>query len=232
MVYMGTQAGKEIYERIKNANKSIRIITPYLSDDYIELLKEKELQGIKVYLIVSTDLSSKSKRKGSFKRLIYQIKKINTQKRNIKIISFLLAITLTIVAGFVAYQNKLDALSLGLAVSAGFLYYISNKIGAYDYSYDTHFATNIAQSPYSDGACESNVLIHSKLYIVDEEVAYTGSMNFTVAGFWKNHELRVTFRKQEDINILMEQFAHLFNSDNVLSYVNPASIAKKIYTEH
>ena len=38
-IYIGREAGKEIHEKIKNAKKSVKVVSPYLSPDYIKDLR-------------------------------------------------------------------------------------------------------------------------------------------------------------------------------------------------
>ena len=35
-IYIGREAGKEIHERIRGAKKSVKIVSPYLSPDYMK----------------------------------------------------------------------------------------------------------------------------------------------------------------------------------------------------
>jgi len=45
-LYLGKCAGKEILEKIKHSSRSIKIITPYISSEYIRILKRKKHQGL------------------------------------------------------------------------------------------------------------------------------------------------------------------------------------------
>jgi predicted transcriptional regulator len=73
-LYLGRHAGKEIHEKIKAAQHSIKVITLYISNEYIDLLKGKAQKGLDVKLIVSSDIGGKKDKYEPLKKLISQEK--------------------------------------------------------------------------------------------------------------------------------------------------------------
>ena len=59
-IYIGKEAGKEIYEEIKNAKKSVKVVSPYLSPDYIKELIKLYKDGRKITLITCDKIETSS----------------------------------------------------------------------------------------------------------------------------------------------------------------------------
>lgn len=90
----------------------------------------------------------------------------------------------------------------------------------YDYTYTQLFPFHVIESPYTNS--ESSTFIHSKVYLIDDKIAYLGSLNFTYSGTKNNHETRV---RTTDIEAI-EQLRSMFNE-----LPNEPSLPKKSITE-
>jgi phosphatidylserine/phosphatidylglycerophosphate/cardiolipin synthase-like enzyme len=72
--------------------------------------------------------------------------------------------------------------------------------------------------------------IHEKLYIIDDEIAYSGSMNFTEKGMINNHETCLTINDSAIVQKLSGYFETLFKAN--LYKWNIAELGNKIYSVH
>ncbi|MDR1525948.1 MAG: phospholipase D family protein [Tannerella sp.] len=77
--------------------------------------------------------------------------------------------------------------------------------------------------------CKSDFL-HAKLYIIDDEIAFAGSMNFTEKGIEKSHETCITIKDLDTVKGLSEYYDGLFTAN--LYKWKIADLGKEIYTFH
>jgi phosphatidylserine/phosphatidylglycerophosphate/cardiolipin synthase-like enzyme len=75
--------------------------------------------------------------------------------------------------------------------------------------------------------CKSNFM-HAKLYIIDDETAFTGSMNFTKKGTKTSHETSLTIRDPDTVKKLSEYYDGLLSA-NLFKW-NVAELGEKIYS--
>ena len=75
---------------------------------------------------------------------------------------------------------------------------IKNK-RIYSYWYSQLFPFKVYMSP--DKSDQSDTFIHSKIYLIDDQIAYLGSLNFTSSGTKHNYETRI---RTEDPNAIQE----------------------------
>ena len=55
-IYIGRGAGKRLKEELDKAQKSVKIISPYLTPSYVEDLVKLSNKGVEVTLITSNDV--------------------------------------------------------------------------------------------------------------------------------------------------------------------------------
>ena len=72
----------------------------------------------------------------------------------------------------------------------------------------------------------NNYLIHSKIYIIDDKISYTGSVNFTHNGLFKSVE-NITKHNKEETNYLIKIFKEIYNKN--LYYKNIQEWGKYLY---
>jgi len=56
----------------------------------------------------------------------------------------------------------------------------------------------------------SKRLLHCKIMIIDDEIAITGSHNYTQSAFEMNYELSVILKGRENIDDIIKFFEHIF----------------------
>lgn len=81
-LYLGKAAGKYILRDIKEAAKSIKIVTPYISSDFIDILKGKEKEGVEVSLILNSDIGSKKTDEDGYGDSFKSLRKLIDQVRH------------------------------------------------------------------------------------------------------------------------------------------------------
>ena len=212
-IYIGKGAGKKLLNDIQNARKSVKIVSPYLSPLLItELIKFRQ-RNLEVQLITTNDIeeSDKSYEKNIHK-LINQNREIDNaavEKREkwkdiSKILTYI-AIGLLIILIGIAYYLKDIKVAFGLTPIVILLLVIKlykNKIQnkrIYSYWYSQLFPFKVYLSPYKSD--HSDTFIHSKIYLIDDKIAYLGSLNFTYSGTKNNYETRI---RTEDPNAIIE----------------------------
>ena len=100
-----------------------------------------------------------------------------------------------------------------------FSFYRFKTIRTYYYQYSWRFPIKILLSGIS------NKYVHSKIYIIDDKIAYVGSMNFTERGMRYNHEVRMKTKDEEVVGKLSTEFDSLF-TDTAYASIDPCYILK------
>ncbi|WP_051691669.1 phospholipase D-like domain-containing protein [Pedobacter borealis] len=206
-IYIGKGAGKKLMDDMRSAKYSVKIISPYLSPYLISELINLKDKNIDVKLITTNNIEDFY---GDRERNIYKliIQKCNTDfdKQIIRNKWIKLAETLSYISyGLIALLIALAYYFRDLKIFLGFipiiilflirgLYKIKTKnLRIYSYNYTQLF-------PFKVYMCnEKASLIHSKIYLIDGQIAYMGSLNFTASGTQHNHETRI---RTTDINAI------------------------------
>ena len=98
------------------------------------------------------------------------------------------------------------------------------------YSYSSLFPVKIFRSRFSGN--KNNVSktfnLHSKLYIIDDCIAYLGSVNFTRSGCLFNHETRVRITDLQAIRQLRQEFSELL-WDEEYNHTSIGEWGKELY---
>lgn len=61
----------------------------------------------------------------------------------------------------------------------------------------------------------SDTFIHGKIYLIDDSVAYLGSLNFTSSGTKHNYETRIKTTDKQAILKIRDEINDLFNNSNL-----------------
>lgn len=225
-IYVGIGAGKKLLEDIRTAKSSIRIISPYVSNSTVNLLR-KLSNKIDVALITShTDGVATP----GLKRAINQNKVgsiIGTiSKAAVQILGCLMLLTsialaiLTIKDYGILIGDTYYICSLVSFLAAIWMVLKARKLKNYSYSYSPIFPLKVLS--YDTG------FMHSKIYIVDERVAYMGSFNFTQKGLTKNYETQLRITDELVVHDLCAEYDMTFESLD--KYCMPIQeIGKKVY---
>lgn len=245
-IYFGKGAGTKLLHDLRNASKSVKIVSPFLSPNYIEDLIRLKENGVDIRLITTDEIEDyKNTEKGKLiKKLIIQNRNTNEdakrkRERLIKINNWILPLwIITFVASaFTAiYFRKFDYL-LGLPVAfiLFIIYFLLHSriksILVYTYSYQQLFPFKVFISPQNANFKNiSKYYIHSKIYIIDDLVAYIGSLNFSRGGLEFNFESRVRIIDKGAILGLNEMFNELFLCEDN-AFIISETWGKRIYPE-
>lgn len=222
-IYIGKGAGKKLIDEISTAKRNVKIVSPYLSPILIKQLINLHKKGIKIHLVTTDNIEDYSgEHNKNIHELIHQKKVINKealakQDQWRSIANLLLFIAIGIIAilliGAAVYQQL--KLILGIVPIAGLLVIRNSytekikKKRIYHYKYTQLFPFKVFVSQSSQGGSR-NTFIHSKIYIIDDQIVYMGSFNFTASGIRDNYETRIRTADMQAVSKIVEEFNTLF----------------------
>lgn len=222
-IYIGKGAGKKLLDDISTAKKSVKVISPYLSPALINELIILHSKGIKISLITNDTIEDfyGNYEKNIFK-LIKQHRTLDSSSNELrnKWIGFeetirymflgFLAIFVFALFLFKSFKTLyiLFPLILIYLLRKMFLYKIKNK-RIYNYSYSQLFLFKVYISP-TNITNDSNTFIHGKIYIIDDEIVYMGSLNFTANGTKHNYETRIRTIDKIAVDKIIKEYNELF----------------------
>ncbi|ASW75736.1 hypothetical protein CJF12_16590 [Chryseobacterium piperi] len=222
-IYIGTGAGKKLLDDISTARKTVKIISPYLSPFLIKELIYLHSKGINIHLITTDTIEDFY---GSYDKNIHKLIKQHQIKDNeaekirnkwIDLTKILLysIITLAVTLILTAYFYRSAKLLYGIIpIILLFLlkHLYQNKIEnhrIFNYKYSQLFPFKVFVSPQNANTYK-NTFIHGKVYIIDDEIVYMGSLNFTGSGTKENYETRIRTTDNKAVVKLVEEFNNLF----------------------
>lgn len=237
-IYIGTGAGKKLMEEISTARKSVKIVSPFLSAPLLEGLIELHQKGVDIELITTAE---DQKKDGKLRNLIRQNVhvdgKARKQRKRLKLAVWLCNAFVGI--GFAAslwffIQQALRPLlvCLALTVLAGlgvglFRFMVRTK-RVYSYSYEPIFPLKVVLQTNAFG--QRTAYLHSKIYIIDDRIAYLGSLNFTRSGTEHNYETRVRLTDGNSVSKMVEEFRCLMNESG-FPEVDFQKIGRNVFRE-
>lgn len=243
-IYIGKGAGRKLMNDIENAQKSVKIVSPYLSPSMVELLIDLYNKKIKVSLITSDDIEDYY---GSYEKNIYKlitqekITDIQAQEQREKwkkiskyLLFGIISFVVILISAFYFYQNikifygVFFILVIALIRKIFFEDKIKNK-RIYNYRYHQLFPFKVYTS-YNQSKDYNDTLIHGKIYIIDDKIAYMGSVNFTKSAIKFNYETRIRTTDNKALKVIVKEFYDLFNNPN-LSERNIQNWGKQLYKE-
>lgn len=232
-VHLGKNAGKPILAAIQNARGSIRVMSPYLGAALVDALLKKAGEGLDVRLLTSTEFEERGE--ASARRLIIQkrhVRSVVRVLRGLGLMVFFVVLTAALAASGVGYLRGPEELRMAwmAAPPALAMILLLRSIRVYSYSYDPRIPMAAIISPNTDGRGEGRFLVHAKMYVIDEEVAFLGSANFTKAGFGDNYESRITVRDPEAVFRLADEFDRLFACKDA-AYRDIGEIGRALFDE-
>lgn len=226
-IYIGKGAGEKLLNDINNARKSVKVVSPYLSPFLIKELIKLRSRNLEVELITTDNIEDfYGNNDKNIHKLIIQnteIDEVAVEKREkwddiSKIILYIsIGLLITIIGLF--YYLKDVKLGFGLIpIGILLLVYklyktkIKNK-RIYSYWYTQLFPFKVYMSP--DRTNLSDTFIHGKIYLIDDKIAYLGSLNFTASGTKHNYETRVRTEDVDAIKEIKEEIYQLFNHSHL-----------------
>ncbi len=207
-LYIGTKAGTALLQDIAGATESIHIVSPYLSATFVDKLIQKHSDGVLIDLF-TTDASTTTKAfQAHGKTVILPPKKRRSVvARILYILSWLLV---PVVIGWAIYSQDPKVFIALAPLGFYFLWYTiykgwTKKRAAYKFS--QLFPFRLYKSKKNNG------LVHSKIYVIDQRVAYLGSLNFTQNGTSHSFETHIRTEDPDAIESILKTLDELKVSD-------------------
>ncbi len=229
-IYIGRGAGKELKEELNKAKKSIKIVSPYLTPSYIEELIALSNKGIKITLITSNEIKQGNGNHSSFthtdliKQEIYtNEEEKDLRKKGMKYSLFTLIFTLIFF-----FLRSLFLFWVSFIITGIIFYHFYNK-KIYTYSYYSPINLKVVPDEYHDKE-NGKYFIHSKIYVIDEKIAYLGSVNYTYKAFKSNYETRIKVSSQKAVLDISKEVDKLFNNKEIGS-IDINEWGKELYSE-
>ncbi|MFC4268917.1 phospholipase D-like domain-containing protein [Polaribacter marinivivus] len=226
-IYIGKGAGKKLLNDIRNAKQSVKIVSPYLSPFLISELINFRKRNLEVVLITTDNLEDfYGNHEKNIHKLIIQNR--NTDKEAVekrekwkdlsKRLTYIGIGVLLILIGLAYYIRELKVAFGLIPILVIFLIIklYKNKIKnkrIYSYWYSQLFPFKVYMSP--DSTEESDTFIHSKIYLIDNKIAYLGSLNFTSSGTKYNYETRIRTEDKNAIEKIKEEIHNLLNHSHL-----------------
>lgn len=223
-IYIGKKAGAGLglLNIIRSAKKSLKIVSPYLSQSYLKDLVGLAKKGVKITLITADELQqgmggfSDFKQSDIIKQRKIQDNEAIDKKRRIKRISFTgLLISLFFILGSILLPLLIIPTVIVILISL-FGLMSSYFIKEYNYEYYSIFRLKIFDSSSGEKP-RSKELIHSKIFIIDENLAFLGSANFTYSGFNTHYETLIKIEDKKAVEDISDEVEKLYNSTDLLS---------------
>ncbi|MBW6442296.1 phospholipase D family protein [Patescibacteria group bacterium] len=209
-IYIGRGAGKKLKEDLENASKSVKIVSPYLTPSYVEDLLKLVHRGVNVTLITSNDVEQGDGNYSSFRHtdLIKQKRSINTKEKELRKKGIKYSLLSFIIPLFLFYAKQYLYAFFG-AMVLGFIFYYFYNRKIYSYSYYSPIRLKVVPDEYHDRE-KGKFLIHSKIYLIDEKIAYLGSINYTHKAFRYNYETAIKVTSSRAVNDISNEVERLF----------------------
>ncbi|MEM6895632.1 MAG: phospholipase D-like domain-containing protein [Bacteroidota bacterium] len=241
-IYMGTGAGKKLLHEIRNAQKSVKISSHYLSPKLFRELMHLHKREVEVSLITSDTLDGgNGRQERSLRPLIVQHQHLdekgNVQRNRWKTLGRVLILTtisVFILLPLLFYTTKnlayLYMLPIPIVLYFAFRWVkrIVDKKRIYSYSYSSLFPFKVYIAP--DANHINDMFIHGKIYIIDGHTAYLGSLNFTESGTKYNYETRVRITDVEAVQKIDAEFEELYNHES-LAFIGIEEWGSYLYPE-
>lgn len=247
-IYIGRGSGKRIIEDMLAAKKSIRVMSPYLSAKLVDVLLERFGQGIDVELVTSGEIEDhKHTDDKNCYKMIRQHRHVDQQLKHRKELFSWFGIACTFLFGWIALMKLLRvfdpavtwadyaqlAFFAALALGGEYVWKQGRNMRFWYYSYSSLFPIKIFHSYFSGKRADRSRAfnLHSKLYIIDDCIAYLGSVNFTRSGSFFNHETRIRFTDPGAIRELKAEFEELLYTEQY-HHLSVHEWGKELYEEN
>jgi phosphatidylserine/phosphatidylglycerophosphate/cardiolipin synthase-like enzyme len=244
-VYVGQSSGKQLNSDILNAKNEVLIVSPYIDESKLDDLIRLKDRGVNVRLAFS-DLRTNQK-SNILRKLVSQkrytdekFKEELLKKRKIFTILSFSFLVLGFISLFFSVLNfeKFDLVTISTFIITLLCFYGFYKI---DSKKKDLAKTNIYRYEYlkkinfkylrNNFRSHDSMFIHSKIYVIDREIAYIGSMNYTNNGFTSNFETRVRITQLEKLKELAAFIHNIFDDEYNFKSHEIAFLGKQVYSE-
>jgi len=217
-IYIGREAGKEIHEKIKNAKKSVKVVSPYLSPDYIKDLIDLHKKEIKITLVTCDKIESNSYSDFKTSDLIKKDKILDDKAVKLKKLlfkSFIWLFVISILCAVASFILSILLIFAGIFFFAGIIALVSSWIILdYSFRYEPIFRIKVFDSATGKNP-GSTELIHSKIFVIDEEIAFLGSANLTYSGFKTHYETTIKIEDKNAVKDISLEVEKLYYSKDL-----------------
>ncbi|WP_426276551.1 phospholipase D-like domain-containing protein [Chryseobacterium sp. S-02] len=226
-IYIGKSAGAKLLQDIRNAKRNVKIVSPYLSPSLIKELIFLHNKGINISLITSDEIEDFYGNDKNINKLIVQ--KRHTDKKAKQSRDSLISMSGILLFAIIALAVLLVPLIFLLKewkFAYGFIFVVVlflvrdfimrqiKNMQIYHYTYQQLFPFKVFISP-NNGNSFNKTFIHSKIYVIDDEIAYMGSLNFTGKGIKDNHETRIRTGDPNAVAKIVEEVNEIFFNSNL-----------------
>ena len=231
-IVIGRDVGGEIMRKIKGAEKSIKIVSPYLSPSYLEELVKLRKRGIQITLITSDNLESnqtysKFKHSDVIKRRKILNEDKKTDQKNLFNSLWFMVISIFLLILTPIFSSLFYLSIILLLIGGGGMIYSFYAKPREAYEYYSIFKLRVFDSKSGKNPGSTN-LVHSKIFIIDDKIAFLGSANFTYSGFKTHYETVIKIKDQNAIKDISLEVENLFNSKE-LAYKSIDEWGREIY---
>lgn len=226
-IYIGKSAGAKLLQDIRNAKRNIKIVSPYLSPSLIKELIFLHNKGIKINLITSDEIEDFYGYDKNINKLIVQKRHTDEKAKQyrdslISLSGILLFIIIGLIVLLVPFIFFLKEWKLAYGfILVVLLFFVRDFVvrqikskRIYHYTYKQLFPFKVFISP-NNGNSFNKTFIHSKIYVIDDEIAYMGSLNFTAKGIKDNHETRIRTADPNAVAGIVEEVNKIFFNSNL-----------------
>lgn len=231
-VYVGRKAGEELIRQIKNAKESVKIVSPYLTPKYVEELIDVQKKGVQVTLLTADEVkegygnySNLSHRDLIRQEQILDEEKSIERSKGMKWAG--LSALLIILWGIFG----LNYLIIPNIIISGMIFAKFYSKVIYSYKYHSIFTRlRVFYSQHKKNELlRGDHLVHSKIYVIDEKVAYVGSVNYTYDGTITNYECLVRIDDLNAVSKISNEVEELYSSNRM--FIDIDKWGRKIYPE-
>ena len=235
-ISLGQRAGAELYEQCARAQHALKIVSPYLSASFVDMLVELEERGVTVTLL--TTENAQANREVAH-RLVNQLRQTDEEaahRRRLGRIYTALSILLFLAIGTAGVLTRTTPLVYAYAGALlsvlAFLFFQSRRIFHYSYTAAVSRLKVFVSPFYKEQRItrDQGMMLHAKIYVIDERVAYLGSLNFTYSGFYDNFE---TTLRVDDLAAVRRISAHVeaLYAEDHLAILGIESWGRSLYPE-
>lgn len=226
-MFIGRDAGRRLMQEITNAEKSIKIVSPYLSAKYVkELISLKKEKGLHISLVTTDEIKEDNHCEFYHTDLIEQEQITDYKRKKTRKKGIIWNLIAMFIIAFIGVE--IPEAWLGLVVPLVLLLFFY-QMSIYEYKYHPQFRIKIINSEYNRQQ-KGDYLVHSKLYVIDNKVAYVGSVNFTYKGMVHNYENITRITDAKAVMKISKEIEEIFN-DRTLITKNIVQWGKMLYPE-
>jgi phosphatidylserine/phosphatidylglycerophosphate/cardiolipin synthase-like enzyme len=232
-VYVGRSAGSGLYHHLLAAKRSVVAMAPYIKPLFARKLVEAAERGVDVVLVTSEDAA---RRREVVATLVEQTRRTSRSRQRWRRVGLLVSalLVLSAAAVWLVVTTHGALLYASYAVPAGVTGFLGCRlirVHSYGYRFRLPRVRVIASPYYQDGAGEGfPLMVHAKVYVVDDEVAYLPSFNLTPEGFFDNFESCVQIEDPDAVRRVVDSVEALV-ADETLRVLDAATLGRSLYAE-